>query len=176
MPRNLTAWAALPHNLEAEGTMIDINGTIRVNGASGASGAGAGAGGNLVIYANLLRGVGAVLQANGGSGSGGGGSGSGGRIEIRTQETQRWQGTVQACGGGFSAGAYGGPGTAYWNETMRKTLPNGTELVTYRERLVVNGCGRGSNAMPTSFFTLDDELNVRKAEWWGGCCLCVAPN
>ncbi len=94
----------------ATGT-ITLSGTISMDGQS-VSGTyqGAGAGGSIYLYADILTGT-SNLSAIGGNGNLGGGAGGGGRIAIGYGTTNSYSGSTLVSGG--TGGAHvGGAGTA----------------------------------------------------------------
>ena len=89
---------------------VIVEGTIEANGAGGTSSIGAGSGGTIRIFTDILEGSGSV-QVVGGAGSSNTGGGGGGRLQIKYDDVQYWYGDLQAEGGtGYTIG---GAGTVY---------------------------------------------------------------
>ena len=89
---------------------VIVEGTVQANGAAGTSTIGAGSGGTVRIFTDILEGSGSVqvVGGNGGSSTGGGG---GGRLQIKYDDVHYWFGDFQAEGGtGYTSG---GAGTVY---------------------------------------------------------------
>lgn len=96
------------------GRYIHLDGSIENKGENGASNAGGGSGGSILVKTTSFSGHG-KLTAEGGSGNGNGGGGSGGRIAIHVSWLREYAGKYIAYGGtGFKAGA---AGTVYYTDT-----------------------------------------------------------
>ena len=115
--------------LDVSGTLT-VNGTISANGQNGGNGGAGGAGGSIWIQANSLSGTGnGMISANGGYGTAApytsnyGGGGGGGRIAIEVVTANNsFIGITTAYGG--SGHQYGGAGTIYWQATDRLLIAN----------------------------------------------------
>lgn len=133
-------------------TTLAIDGSIKIDGKSGAVGSfyGGASGGSLLIEAGTISGTG-LIEANGGDGGRvGGGGGSGGRIAIHSKQNS-YTGSITAYGGNSPVEA-GAAGTIYK-----------LDVKTGRTILEVNNLGRRP---ATSHITSYHSLSNDSARTW----------
>ena len=127
--------------LHLECNVLQVDGKVSADGASGSADSGAGSGGAIWISTGQFKGAG-TISANGGSADNVGGGGGGGRIAV-TFRSNSFSGTLTARGG---AGAnYGGAGTIYTTGNSQFGLPSPAPQL-----VIDNGGVRGSTTLISS--------------------------
>jgi len=118
---------------------LNVNGSIRADGAYGGDYSGGGSGGSLWIQSSSMTGTGNISASGGSSYYGGGGGG--GRIALQ-YESSTFAGTTGAYGALSTYGECGGPGG------IVRTISGGTPTLTFDNNGIANSA---PTALPSPF-------------------------
>jgi hypothetical protein len=139
-------------------SVVQVNGTVSVEGSSGTEGGGSGSGGTLTVYSNRFEGASTgILSVRGGASSGSGFAGSGGRLALYMSLSYDYEGSSWSSSGQGGTEMVAGAGTAYWHVGMLDTF-NNTKVVIDNNNLLET-----------------DDFSDERYSWLSGDCRDVYP-